>query len=64
MASLALDHDTRTTSNRPARGSNGLIDARAVSAEIEKLTKSHTSLQWFEPTGEPDAPYDLYKDCI
>ncbi len=29
-----------------------------------KLKPSHTSLEWFEPTGEPDAPYDHYKDCI
>ena len=30
----------------------------------EKLTRSHHSLMWFEPTGEPDAPYDHYKDNL
>ncbi|MGA8824397.1 MAG: nucleotidyltransferase domain-containing protein, partial [Pseudolabrys sp.] len=45
MASLALDHDTRPTSERPARGSNDLIDARALTAELEKLTKSHTGTE-------------------
>ncbi len=30
----------------------------------EKLTRTHHSLEWFEPTGEPDAPYDDYKDNL
>ena len=42
MASLALDHDARPPSERPARGSNDLIDARALTVELEKLTKDHT----------------------
>jgi [protein-PII] uridylyltransferase len=41
MASLALDHETRPASERPGRGSNDLIDARALAAELEKLTKGH-----------------------
>ncbi|MGC1827082.1 MAG: nucleotidyltransferase domain-containing protein, partial [Pseudolabrys sp.] len=45
MASLALDHDTRPTSERPARASNDLIDARALTAELENLTKSHTGTE-------------------
>lgn len=30
----------------------------------EKLTRTHHSLMHFEPTGEPDAPYDDYKDNL
>ena len=30
----------------------------------EELKPDHTSIQWFEPTGEPDANYDLYKDYL
>ena len=30
----------------------------------DKLTRSHHSLQWFEPTGEPDSSYDDYKDNV
>src|SRR6476619_4708233 len=41
MASLALDHNTRTPSQRPARGANDLIDARALTAELAKLSKEH-----------------------
>jgi hypothetical protein len=37
MASLALDRDTRQASERPPKGPNDLIDARALSAELEKL---------------------------
>jgi [protein-PII] uridylyltransferase len=42
MASLAPDHDTCPPSERPVRGSNDLIDARALTAELEELAKSHT----------------------
>src|SRR6478609_9605698 len=41
MASLAVDHDIRPASERPARGANDLIDARALTAELAKLSKEH-----------------------
>src|SRR6476660_5417460 len=41
MASLAVDHDIRPPSERPARGANDLIDARALTAELAKLSKEH-----------------------
>src|SRR5215510_6979880 len=40
MASLALD-DTRAL-ERPPRGSNELIDTRALTDQLEKLVKAHT----------------------
>ena len=42
MASLALDSNTRSASETPARSSGDLIDARALTAEIEELLKAHT----------------------
>src|SRR5947207_7481734 len=30
----------------------------------DELKPDHTSIEWFEPTGEPDAPYDLYRDYL
>jgi len=30
----------------------------------DELRPDHTSIKWFEPTGEPDAPYDHYKDYL
>lgn len=30
----------------------------------DELKPDHTSIEWFEPTGEPDAPYDTYKDYL
>jgi uncharacterized OB-fold protein len=30
----------------------------------DELKPDHTSILWFEPTGEPDAPYDHYKDNL
>ena len=30
----------------------------------DELVADHTSIQWFEPTGEDDAPYELYKDYL
>jgi uncharacterized OB-fold protein len=30
----------------------------------DELKPDHTSIQWFEPTGEQDAPYDHYKDYL
>ena len=30
----------------------------------DELTPDHTAIQWFEPTGEPDAPYEHYKDNL
>jgi uncharacterized OB-fold protein len=30
----------------------------------DELKPDHTSIQWFEPTGEPDAIYDIYKDYL
>jgi uncharacterized OB-fold protein len=30
----------------------------------DELKPDHTSIQWFEPTGEPDAPYEYYKDNL
>ena len=41
MASLAVDRDIRPPSERPVRGANDLIDARALSAELAKLSKEH-----------------------
>jgi len=42
MASLALDHDLRPATDRSARGTNDLIDAPALTAELEQLAKAHT----------------------
>ncbi|MGA8562693.1 MAG: nucleotidyltransferase domain-containing protein, partial [Pseudolabrys sp.] len=41
MASLAVDHSARPSPEHPARGSNDLIDARALTAELENLVKTH-----------------------
>jgi uncharacterized OB-fold protein len=30
----------------------------------DELKPDHTAIEWFEPTGEPDAPYELYKDNL
>ena len=30
----------------------------------DELEPDHTSIEWFEPTGEPDAPYEHYKDNL
>ena len=30
----------------------------------DELKPDHRSIQWFEPTGEPDAAYDVYKDYL
>jgi uncharacterized OB-fold protein len=30
----------------------------------DELRPAHQSIQWFEPTGEPDAPYEHYKDYL
>ena len=30
----------------------------------DELKADHTSIQWFEPTGEPDADYEIYKDYL
>jgi hypothetical protein len=30
----------------------------------DELKPDHTSIKWFEPTGEPDAPYEQYKDYL
>jgi uncharacterized protein len=30
----------------------------------DELKPVHRSIEWFEPTGEADAPYDLYKDYL
>ncbi len=30
----------------------------------DELTADHRSILWWEPTGEPDAPYDHYKDNL
>ncbi len=30
----------------------------------DELKADHTSIEWFEPTGEPDAPYEQYKDYL
>ncbi|MGQ0824028.1 MAG: Zn-ribbon domain-containing OB-fold protein [Actinomycetota bacterium] len=30
----------------------------------DQLVPDHTSIQWWEPTGEPDAPYEQYKDYL
>jgi uncharacterized protein len=30
----------------------------------DELKPDHHSIQWFEPTGEPDAPYEQYKDYL
>src|SRR5262249_32480923 len=41
MASLALDHDARPPTERPARGASDLIDARALTAEMQDIAKTH-----------------------
>ena len=30
----------------------------------DELEPDHTSIQWFEPTGDDDAPYEHYKDYL
>ena len=30
----------------------------------DELKPDHTSIEWWEPTGEPDAPYEHYKDYL
>jgi uncharacterized OB-fold protein len=30
----------------------------------DELKPDHTSIEWFEPTGEPDAAYEQYKDYL
>ena len=30
----------------------------------DELAPDHTSIQWFEPSGEPDADYEMYKDYL
>ena len=30
----------------------------------DELKPDHTSILWWEPTGEPDADYDTYKDYL
>jgi uncharacterized OB-fold protein len=30
----------------------------------DELKPDHTSIEWFEPTGEPDAAYESYKDYL
>jgi len=30
----------------------------------DELKPDHTSIQWFEPSGEPDADYETYKDYL
>ena len=30
----------------------------------DELKPDHTSIKWFEPTGEPDADYEIYKDYL
>jgi uncharacterized OB-fold protein len=30
----------------------------------DELIADHTAIKWFEPTGEPDAPYEHYKDNL
>jgi uncharacterized OB-fold protein len=30
----------------------------------DNLHPDHTSIEWWEPTGEPDAPYEQYKDYL
>ena len=42
MASLALDQDDAPAAERTSRGSGELIDARAITADLEKLAKAHT----------------------
>src|SRR6516162_1792640 len=41
MASLAVEHTERPPSEAPSRGSNDLIDVRALAAELERLAKAH-----------------------
>src|SRR5215475_889307 len=45
MASLALDHDTREPTERPVRGANDLIDTRALTADLEAISKAHTGTE-------------------
>src|SRR5215813_5744924 len=45
MASLALDHDARPQTERPARGANDLIDTRALTADLEAISKAHTGTE-------------------
>ena len=42
MASLALDQEHHPSAERTSRGSDDLIDTRAITADLEKLAKAHT----------------------
>jgi uncharacterized OB-fold protein len=35
---------------------------RVKAVWADELKADHTSIKWWEPTGEPDAPYETYKD--
>jgi uncharacterized OB-fold protein len=35
---------------------------RVKAVWADELVADHTSIKWWEPTGEPDAPYESYKD--
>src|SRR5499427_2214943 len=41
MASLAVEHTARARSEAPSRGSDDLIDTRALTAELQQLAKAH-----------------------
>jgi uncharacterized protein len=35
---------------------------RVKAVWADELVADHTAIKWWEPTGEPDAPYELYKE--
>jgi uncharacterized OB-fold protein len=37
---------------------------RVKAVWADELVADHTSIKWWEPTGEPDAPYEHYKDYL
>ena len=40
------------------------LRVRAVWVPDENLAPTLESIRWFEPTGEPDAPFESYKDHL
>jgi hypothetical protein len=35
---------------------------RVKAVWADELVPNASSIKWFEPTGEPDAPYDTYRE--
>jgi uncharacterized OB-fold protein len=40
------------------------LRVRGIWVEKDKLSPTLESIKWFEPTGEPDAPYESYEEHL